>query len=544
MVAYRILTGVLLLLLSGLATASTFTATVDRKELFINEHIVLTLALHDSETRLRAEGVSPNIDLTLLSDQFELGTPRADFRFNIERNRGRSSSTITVELFPRKSGRLSIPSFTVDGLSTEPIRIQVLEQRADGTAAEVFAVSGVGTHKLRVHEQSLVFLDLYHRVDLETARLGGPLETRPQQIELHLLPQQNRVETVNGIEYQVTRTAWALSPLTGEDITVSLPDVWIETQQGRKWRLPFSEQRIDVTSLPASVSTGTLIGRPSVSIDAPATGQAGRLMPWEITLRTTMALNALPAELPFGEHSGDLRIFMDPPLRRHEMRTDGGIESVAVYRGSVMPLAPGVFTLPALELPWFDTETGRLESLSVPGRIVQVSGTPVTGTDGDSAGESGMVPAASATTALRIWQAVAALLLLSWLLAAVLWWRRRIAPRAGRGGGRTRPIASGHPARDRLLVALGSRTLEQGLRTHELHNGVDEELRAVVTDVQRRCYHPGSVNGTEAELQQRVDRVVERLHREPRPSADQSEDKWSPRAFHPAQRNSTGSGPI
>ncbi len=538
MVAYRILTGVLLLLLSGgLAAATTFTATVDRKELFINEHVMLTLALHDSETRLRAEGVSPNIDLTLLTDQFELGTPRADFRFNIDRNRGRSSSTITVELFPRQSGRLIIPSFTVDGLSTDPIRVRVLEQRAEGAAAEAFAVSGVGTHRLRVREQSLIFLDLYHRVNLETARLGGPLETRPQQVELHLLPQENRVETVNGIEYQVTRTAWAISPLTGERITVSLPDIWIETQQGRQWRLPFSEQHIDVTGLPASVPPDTLIGRPSVSIDAPATAHVGRIMPWEITLRTTTALNALPAEMPFSDHSSDLRIFMDPPERHHELRADGGIESVAVYRGSVMPLAPGVFTLPALVLPWFDTDTGRLESLSVPGRPLQVSGAPVTGTDGDRAGEFGMIPAAATTTALRIWQAVAALLLLSWIIAVALWWRQRLPTRASRGAGKARPAASVRPDRDRLLAALGSRTLEQGLRAHEKHNGFDEELRAVVRDVQRRCYHPGGRNGEAADLGKRIDRVVERLRREPHPAGDLNQDKWSPRAFHPAQRD-------
>src|SRR5690606_27521550 len=123
-----------------------FVAEVDRKELYVNEHVVLTLALTDSETRLRAEGVSPNVDLTVLTGQFDLGAPRADFRFNVNRPRGRSTSTITVELFPRETGRLRIPAFTVDGLSTSPIELRVLALPADATP-EVFARSGIASRQ-------------------------------------------------------------------------------------------------------------------------------------------------------------------------------------------------------------------------------------------------------------------------------------------------------------------------------------------------------------------------------------------------------------
>jgi hypothetical protein len=534
MVAGRLLAGAMLLFWSGVAVATSFTATVDRKELFINEHVVLTLALHDSETRLRAEGVSPNIDLTMLTDQFELGIPRADFRFNIERSRGRSTSSITVELFPRRSGRQTIPSFSVDGLDTDPIEISVLD-RPEGAAAEVFAVSGVGARRLRVREQTQVFLDLYHRVNLDSARFGGPIETRPRQVELHLLPQENRVETVNGIEYEVTRTAWAISPLTGEDITIWLPDVWVETRQGRQWRLPFSEERIDVTSLPASVPAGTLVGRPAIDIDAPAAARTGHIAPWAITLRSVTALNALPAELPFNEHAGELRIFMDPPQRRHAFSADGRLESVAVYRGSVMPLAPGEYTLPTLVLPWFDPDTERIESLAVAGRRLQVIGAPVTWSGADSGSDTAISFAANGVTAeLRIWQTIAALLLLSWLAAAALWWRRRVpvAARYKRGSGLA--PATGDLLQDKLLAALEARTLEQGLRTREIQRGVDEELRTVVREVQRRRYHPDAQQGDSDALAQRVDRVVAQLRSDGPVAGNVETDEWSPRAFHRA----------
>ena len=133
---------VLSALFSGTLFAAEFVAEVDRKELYVNEHVLLTLSLSDSEARLRAEGVAPTVDLTVLSRNFDLGTPQADFRFNVNRNRGRATSTLTVALFPRAPGKFRIPSFGIDGVSTAPIELHVLPL-ADDAAPEVFARSGV-----------------------------------------------------------------------------------------------------------------------------------------------------------------------------------------------------------------------------------------------------------------------------------------------------------------------------------------------------------------------------------------------------------------
>ncbi|MDR2877969.1 MAG: BatD family protein, partial [Chromatiales bacterium] len=225
-----------------------FSAEVDRRELYVNEHVVLTLSLTGSDTRLRAEGVSPNIDLTVLAGAFELGTPKADFRFNIDNNRGRATSSITVELFPRTAGRLRIPAFTVDGLNTQAIELRVSPLTTD-TSPEAFVRSGVASKHLFTGEQALVYLDLYHRVELASARMGGALDSKPRDIAVHTLPASERTERVDGIEYQVTRTAWAASMMQAGEMTLLLPDIWVETRQGRRWRLPFREERIEVRAL-------------------------------------------------------------------------------------------------------------------------------------------------------------------------------------------------------------------------------------------------------------------------------------------------------
>lgn len=534
---------VLLLLSSGVAGAAELTASVDRSQLYINEHVLLTLALVDSDTRLRAEGVSPNVDLTLLTGQFELGVPRADFRFNVNRNRGRSSSTITVDLFPRHSGRLTIPSFEVDGLTTEPIELRVLEL-PDDASEEVFSRSGVADSSLYPRAQTLVYLDLYHRVDVDTARLGGPIETNPRQVELHQLPRGNRVENVDGIDYQVTRTAWAISPLSSEPITIFLPDIWVETEQGRRWRLPLREESIEVLPLPRDVPADALIGRPSLSANELGQATAGQMTPWEVTLRTTTALNTLPMQLPFGERTPEVRIFMDPPERRLEYRPDGGVESVAVYRGSVMPVEPGAFSLPAITLQWFDPGQRRVARLEFPGPVLQVIGPAA---DEPTATSRGGPPAdrdnPGAAPDLRLWQTAAAILLVAWLSTLAAWWRWKRPSAVGKYpavSGRRSAALPAEAGKARLLAAFGSRTLEQGLRARERRFGIDEELRAVVREVQRSCYHSSSGGAARSDLIRRVDRVIAKIRRERSPRQEAKPDRWSPRAFHPVRGRRPG----
>lgn len=522
----------LLLLWCGAATAATFTASVDRKALYANEHVVLTLALHNSETRLRAEGVSPNIDLTVLADDFELGIPRADYRFNIDRARGRSTSSITVELFPRRSGRLAIPEFTIDDQTTAPIEIEV-HALADDAVEEVFARSGVVNDRLHPRQQTLVWLDLYHRVSLDSARLGGPIETRPERIELHLLPQESRTESIDGIEYQVTRSAWAVSPLTQEAITVYLPDVWVETRAGRQWRLPFGEETITVDGLPAGVDPGTLIGQPSLTLNDPGPARVGDVTPWEITLASMTAMNALPAELPFGVHDGDLKIYMDPPQRRVEIGPDGEVLSVAVYRGTIMPLAPGTFALPMIELPWFDPDSGRIETLTATGPMLEVSPGAPAAVSSITAPE---LAADGVDDPAHPWRIVSLVLALLWLSTAGLWWWSRMTPGTDRSRRAASAIGGDHAARDRLLAAFGTRTLEAGLNTFEQHFGIDQELRATVRMVQRDCYHPGSDPAGSHDLAARVEQAVRKLREQPLPDGSNEKDPWSPAAFAPGQR--------
>lgn len=520
------------------AGAAQFTASVDRREFYSNEHVMLTLSLVNSETRLRARGVDPNIDLTVLAGQFELGTPRADFRYNIERNRGRATSELTVALFPKRAGRLVIPSFSVDGLHTEPITLTVRAPPGD-SAPEFFARSGVGKRSLWEREQTLVYLDLYHRVNLTVARLGGAVDVEPREVELHELPQAERAEEVEGLRYNVTRTAWALAPRAAGAVTVHLPDIWIETAGGKRRRLPFRDERLEVRALPSDVPPGVPVGRPRLVQSTPEEAKAGGLVPREVTLSAPTALNTLPGTLPMRALPPQLKSYTDTAERKVEILPDGSVVSTIVYRTYLMPLTAGTYELPPLELPYFDTGSGRMALASLPGYelhvapgVTRADSPPLpAGTDGHTV--SGPAPAADESGA--VWRTAAGVLLVLWLATAVLAWRLRAVRRTTAGQSspvRTPPAPGQGTPKDRLLGALGARTLEEGLDTWERRHGPDPGLREAVRSVQRLCY--GHERATEKELRKAVDTALRRMRRKRHAKRrdDQAEmDPWSPRAF-------------
>lgn len=525
------------------AAGASLTATVDRKELYQNEHVVLTLSLTDSDTRLRAEGVAPNVDLTLLADQFELGVPRADFRFNLARAERRATSEITVELFPRRSGRLTIPAFAVDGLRTRPIVLRVLPLPADARP-EVFARSGLSRATLPVGAQTLLYLDLYYRTDIKTAELGGTLETDPLQIEAHALPSAERSERIDGIEYRVTRTAWAVSPQSAAPVTFFLPSLWIETRAGRRWRLPAQEQRLAVRPVPGDLPLGTLAATPQLAQSPFEPAAVGRILPWRITLRAAVGLNTLPERLPLPSATPAFKIYFDPPQRRLEVRADGGVDSIAEYAGYLMPLAAGSFAAPVLELPYFDAERGTVGRAALPAESLRIA-------PGAAPAEEPPLPTAATSDTASVaedpaparWRAAAIVFLLAWLVTLAVWRHRATrsaSARHRRARTRQHRDARSHPLKQRLLAALGdARTLQQGLRDRERRLGVEPELRAAVLAVQRLCYQPSDA-ADETRVAAMVERAITRIGTAAKENAETTPDPWSPAAFQPAK---TG-GPV
>jgi hypothetical protein len=533
-VVARISLLIVCLLFSDVLAAASLTATVDKKDIIEGEHVQLTLSLVNSDTRLRAQGISPNIDLTLLTKDFELGIPRETHRFNITRERGRSTSELTVELFPKHAGEFIIPSFTVDNVSSQPVHIRVQKGSADATP-EVFARSGVTKHNVWQREQIIAYLDLYHRIELKSAKLGGDIDIEPTQLELHKLKESQRKEKVAGLTYNVERSEWAITPFLDRDYKVYLPDIWIVTSDDRKIRLPFEEQHLDVKTLPGDVPPLAMVGKPEITQNGlDTTAHVDGVSPWTITVRAPASPTAFPDELPGLNMSDNIKLYRDT-IERSVDQESTPVMGVANYRLYLIPLSAGDFTLPEINIPYFDPRRGIMDVATLNSQTLAVepalhTSTP-TAVNADVSATVHEITASDSHTSALVWKVLSLAVIMLWLITLGLWWMTR-----KRTNVLTRPQTqtpsrnSNHPLQSALLDAFGARTLEQGLNKWERLYGNDPEIRNTVRAVQEHIYSKDKPAG-DINLRAAVTRAVEKITRV---MADKhTHDPWSPRAFTP-----------
>lgn len=539
--AVRMLLSWLLVCCGAAAHAAEFSAAVDRSTSVLNEPVVLTLSLVNSETRLRAEGVSPNVDLSVLAKDFDVGVPQVSNRYNINLGRGRSTSELTVELFPRRAGTFTIPAFRVDDLTTKPIRLSVRDLPA-GSLPEVFSRGGVNKRNVWQREQFVAWLDVYHRIALKSASVGEYIDTEPLRIELmehRELPQSEREETVQGTPYQVTRIAWAIFPKDSGELRIVLPDVWLVAADGRKLRLPHQPEKVTVRALPAAVTDDIAVGAPQLSQTAPSPAPAvNQLSTWTVTVSGPFSRFALPDMLPLPPAPARVKLYADRAARSSDVKGDG-VTTVVAYSLSALPEQGGRYDLPRVRIPYFDTERGEMAVAESPGPVLDVPGGTAFAAPAPAA-QKPEPPAAVQQSAVAgggeagLWQMSSALFAMLWLATLTLWWRSRTrsTPQQLKPAPVSQaPLQNLHPLQARLLNALGGRSLELGLREWEAKHGVDPEVRAAVRGVQNLLYGPRKT-ADQAALSAQVAAAIDKI-RGTAPKFDTSAagDPWRPEAF-------------
>ncbi|VAW87019.1 hypothetical protein MNBD_GAMMA16-587 [hydrothermal vent metagenome] len=519
----------LLFFFTASSIAAEFIAEVDRNQLNTDEHLLLTLSLTNSDTRLRAQGVSPNIDLSVLTTDFDLGTPDDKNHYNIFRNRGRSTSSLSITLFPKRTGTFTIPAFFIDDLKTAPIAIEV---KTLPNAPLAFTQTEINQKKVWVGQQLVIHLDLFSRMPLDSAKLGSALETEPMPLELieHIrLPRTDRTEEKNGFTYQVLRTTWVLHPMEAGSLAIHFPDAWLVAKTGKKLRLPQSKLTIDVQALPAGLPKNVFIGKPGVSITPIGTTHVeNQISNWQYSLTAANHSSLIPVSLSFPA-SDNLKIYTGQgQLDRLEHKDF--VEFKMNYILSVLPKAAGKATLPTLTLNYFDTESESLQTLTIPSPDFTVLAATHT-QQIDTAISSEKVTQEKNEFAPKVflWQISTVTLLLIWFSTLYYFMRTPKNKQTSDTPNPTSKTTNLHPHVAELTQAFGSRTLEEGLQQWEKINIPSIALRSLVKTIQAH-YYAHSEKRSEDELKTKTTQAIE-IIKAGKNNKNISIDRWSPEAF-------------
>ncbi|MEC8823424.1 MAG: protein BatD, partial [Pseudomonadota bacterium] len=174
----------------------------------------------------------------------------------------------------------------------------------------------------------------------------------------------------------------------------------------------------------------------------------------------------LPAEAlpPIAQELPDaIRSYPEQPLRNTET-TPEGLRATLQQVTALVPVQAGETTLPAVRIPWWNTETDQLEEAVLPERRFRITGdhataAPPAQTTGDSTAptDSPVTPdtaPGSETSGNTFWLWGTVLFAALWLLTLALWWRARQTPASGHNEAEDDSIKNERQAFEALLAAV------------------------------------------------------------------------------------------
>lgn len=526
------LLGLLWLLVIGCASArAEVTASVDRSELAPGETVQLMLQ--------RDGRGGDNPELTVLQRDFDVLGSRTHSSMSFVNGQMRVETLIVLTLSPKRSGTLSIPPIRWNGEYSKPLMVKVAgSAKTPGRAVadHVFMRSELQPESPYLQSAAVLVLRLYTDQPLLQASLQAP-EGEGLLIEPFGQDRQT-VESVDGRRYTVVERRYLVTPQRSGRLTLdgAVLDAQVADRDiGRAFgglmnrsspiRLRADALSIDVLPRPPGWTDPDWLPAESVQLEERWTPAAGPHRVGDPIVRTLSltAVGASVAQLP----DLSLRLQLPPGLRSHadapQLGTDiqnGKPLASRTQRMALLANQAGQYTLPALQLQWWDSREHRLRHAELPERSIEVLPAlgssvvvappplvePAPARSPPQLGEPPAPVAADTAAGQRAWRGMpylAAALLLALLLAAGWRLRRRMGKPSTRSQQHKRPsarrahqsfaaaCAADDPAAARRALLDWARAMDpqapSGLLALAQAQG-DAQLSALIVDLDRACH--------------------------------------------------------
>ncbi len=434
----------LLVMTAPAAWANALTVEPDRTQLYEGEVLTLTvkgaMKIDINLTNLFSFDLSqlPSPNIEEVEPEFEILARNQRYSVQTVNNEMVGEITWTYQLAPTRSGTLTIPELTFQDSSSSPVTVEVLDGSPPNQPApsrDSFIELSADKAEVYVQEQLILTIQLYFSGNLIRGELSEP--EHPEAIIESLGKQREFARYRNGTRYRVVERRYAIFPQQPGEL--SLAPISFEGQaRDASGQLRFLRDRqqlfdVQVKPVPDQYPAGQpwlpAAGITLSEEGLPSTGElsAGTNLNRKLTLQAlglpSEALPALPQTVPDA-----IRNYPEQPLRNTETTPDG-LRSTLQQISALVPVQAGDAVLPAIRIPWWNTETDELEYAELPERRYQIDGgraivtppiedvrppagdqTPATAVENPATGES------------SFWFVSTIVMTGLWLMTAAFWW--------------------------------------------------------------------------------------------------------------------------
>jgi hypothetical protein len=421
---------VLGLLVFGQAVAAGLEASIDRTRVAEGDTVTLSVT---------APGDTAGApDLGPLRNDFDILDQGQSTRMTIVNGRASSTREWRFVLAPKRSGRLTIPSLTVDGLSSSPLGLDVVPASQAGHLGQsrpVMVEVEAEPKDPFVQGQVIYKVRLLYRIPLRQANLSDP--TADNAMIQKLGDDKHYTTYRAGQRYQVIERRYAVFPQRSGTVSIdppvlsgavveqrrspgpTAPDPMFGGDPFRDFRRffgrdPFADMdsmfaqtrpiqvrgrrlSLDVKPQPAAAPSPWLPAE-SVQISEtwspdPPVFRVGDPVTWTIAI-TAQGVSA--SQLPDITPSVPSGIKVYPDKAQTKTRAEGDdLVAIKIIKLALVPTAEGTLTLPEVRLPWWDTQTNQQRFAVLPAHTIKVLPPPA-GVAGSPPASAPAAPAAPA----------------------------------------------------------------------------------------------------------------------------------------------------
>jgi hypothetical protein len=366
----------------------------------------------------------------------------------------KSSMDWVLDLIAKRDGVFIIPPIVMGNDQTAAIEITVAAntRKVSGqAAAEVDLEIDIDNLSPYVQQQFIITLRLVHTIQLANASLTE-LTVTGGNVIIEKLGEDVAYETTRGqsrvgvLERRYALFAQSSEPIVIEPLRFEGRVAGNRRQgfdpfgRGRVVRKQSKAVEINVLPVPADFigSTWLPVRQLMLVENSPAGAtkyRVGEPFTRTLTLQATgLSASQLPqidVTVPEG-----IKQYPDQPTLENRVGTDG-LVAIRQEKVALIPSQPGRVTMPAIEIPWWNTQTGQQEYARLPARTVEVL-PGVLPTDNATTAKSATAMSSDAAESVAtatmprlfqsggIWLWISLVLGIGWLVTVLVWfWFRR-----------------------------------------------------------------------------------------------------------------------
>lgn len=351
-------------------------AKLDRNIIAENETVTLTIELDSSK-------FTGGPDIKVLEENFDIYNQGKSTSSQWVNGKGSSKTSWTYTLQPKQAGVFTIPSFKIGKEKTQSLSLQVKRvKNASGSPTEaVFLEVETDKKKLATQEQLRLTIRLNSAKQLSGVSLN-PVEIAQAKVIDGQETQYDR--SINGRSYRTYEVTYFIYPQ--QEGELEIPAVRIDTVVPRSNRdfMWGTGQRRSLRSEPIKVqveaaSSDYLVAQ-NLHIEEHWSSDPGQLEVGDSIERTIVqkAQGALAEQLEdihWPQHEA-MRLYEESPSFDNQVDHQGNL-GIRTDKAAIVLTKPGKIRLPAIEVPWFNSETKQQEVAVLPAIELQVRGQAV-----------------------------------------------------------------------------------------------------------------------------------------------------------------------